>query len=97
MASEVPSLNWQPETGCLTLPVNLTILNLDAWIKQHKVLQLPVVAVDFSENQKMDSSILAMIVHWALQSTTLIQLHNCPSQASTLIDLYDLQELVRLD
>ncbi|CAN8142784.1 STAS domain-containing protein [uncultured Thiomicrorhabdus sp.] len=97
MAQVIPSLNWQVESGCLQLPQELTILNLDVWAKAHKVLQLPVRTVDFAANQKMDSSVLEIIAHWAMNSEQPISLLNCPQQAQTLIELYSLQELVQLD
>lgn len=97
MAKTVPPLQWQSDSGCLKLPQELTILNLDLWAKTHKVLQLPVLSVDFGENQKMDSSVLAMIAHWAINSDQSISLLNCPQQADTLIELYGLQELVKID
>ncbi|MBO1926287.1 STAS domain-containing protein [Thiomicrorhabdus sp. 6S2-11] len=97
MAQAIPSLHWQPESGCLKLPQELTILNLDGWVKAHKVLSLPVQCVDFAENQKMDSSVLALISHWAVASSQPISILHCPQQAHTLIELYDLQELVELN
>lgn len=86
--------NWQQDQATLILPEDLTVTNLDKWLKKNRVLALPVRKVDFSTSRKVDSSVLALIAYWAVKAGQPIELINAGGQVATLLDLYDLEELV---
>ncbi|QKI89740.1 STAS domain-containing protein [Thiomicrorhabdus xiamenensis] len=86
--------NWQQDQATLILPEDLTVSNLDKWLKKNRVLTLPVRKVDFSASRKVDSSVLALIAYWAVKAEQPIELINAGDQVETLLDLYDLEELV---
>ncbi|MBO1922958.1 STAS domain-containing protein [Thiomicrorhabdus sp. 6S3-12] len=87
-------MNWQQDQATLILPEDLTVSNLDKWLKKNRVLTLPVRKVDFTSSRKVDSSVLALIAYWAVKAEQPIELINAGDQVETLLDLYDLEELV---
>jgi len=89
---------WNPQTATLHLPNELDFSSLAAWVKQNKVLKLPVERIDFSALKNTDSSVLSLLVFLAAelqkrQSSKTIEVVNMPSQLQTLVELYDMHSV----
>ena len=85
---------WQSESARLTLPEVVSIDVLPKLIKQNRWLSLPVKQVCFKQVQKGDSAILSLILLWAQQSQSPVQIFDFPAQFNPLIELYDLHTVV---
>ena len=85
---------WESESARLTLPEVVSIDVLPKLIKQNEWLRLPVKEVCFKQVQKGDSAILSLILLWAQQSQSPIQIFDFPKQFNPLIELYDLHTVV---
>ena len=81
---------WHDAEARLVLPAQLTIDVLDVMLKKNKWLALPVKQVDFSQVEKADSAILAVLLVWASSIEEKLQLKQLPDELYTLVKLYDL-------
>ena len=81
---------WHDSEARLVLPAQLTIDALAVMLKKNKWLALPVKQVDFSQVEKADSAILAVLLVWASSIEDKLQVKQLPDDLHTLIKLYDL-------
>lgn len=87
---------WNEAESLLVLPSLLTIDVVADLLKKHKCLELPVKEVDFSQVNKADSAILAVLLVWAQNAQTTIRVKQLPEELLTLVNLYDLDTSVSL-
>jgi len=80
----------------MVLPEQLTIDILAKLLKQKNWLSLPVKQVDFSRVIKADSTIFAVLLVWAANIEEKLQVIKLPEELTTLIKLYDLEDVVDL-
>lgn len=81
---------WHDSEAVLVLPSQLTIDALAVMLKKNKWLALPVKQVDFSQVEKADSAILAVLLVWASNLEEKLQVKQLPDELHTLVKLYDL-------
>lgn len=96
-SNKINQKSWNASSGTLTLPAQLGIQDLPNIIKQNKWLELPVTKVDFSHVEKADSAILSVLLHWAKNQQVSIKVVALPEALLSLIELYDLQEIIHLE
>jgi len=87
---------WHGSEARLILPAQLTIDVLAVMLKKNKWLALPVKQVDFSQVEKADSAILAVLLVWASNAEEKIQVKKLPEELHTLVKLYDLDSEMTL-
>jgi len=87
---------WHDSEARLVLPALLTIDALAVMLKNNKWLGLPVKQVDFSQVEKADSAILAVLLVWASNIEGKLQVKQLPEKLHTLVKLYDLDSEITL-
>ena len=87
---------WVPESATLHLPEQSDFQSLAKQIKQSAWLTLPVARVDFSEVKKADSATLSLLLFWAKQQHSPLEVIDLPEQMKTLIDLYDMKDVLQV-
>ena len=87
---------WDDSQARLVLPAQLTIDALAVMLKKNKWLALPVKQVDFSQVEKADSAILAVLLVWASNTEDKLQVKQIPDELHTLVKLYDLDSEITL-
>ncbi|MEA1990531.1 MAG: STAS domain-containing protein [Pseudomonadota bacterium] len=88
--------HWHDSEARLVLPAQLTIDALAVMLKKNKWLGLPVKQVDFSQVEKADSAILAVLLVWASNTEEKLQVKQLPEELYTLVKLYDLDSQITL-
>ena len=87
---------WHVSEARLILPAQLTIDALAVELKKNKWLDLPVKQIDFSQVEKADSAILAVLLVWASNSEEKLEVKQLPDELHTLVKLYDLDTEITL-
>lgn len=87
---------WNESESKLVLPEQLSIDLLAELLKQNSWLTLPVKQVDFTHVIKADSAIFAVLLVWAANLDEKLQVIKLPEELTTLIKLYDLEDVVAL-
>lgn len=87
---------WHDSESRLVLPAQLTIDVLAVMLKKNNWLALPVKQVDFSQVEKADSAILAVLLVWASSTEEKLQVKHLPEELYTLVKLYDLDSELAL-
>lgn len=89
-------LNWIEESRVITLPAVVTLETLPELIKSSKSLELPVLKADFSQVTQVDSAILALLLTWSKNTGQALVVMSAPSELLTLIQLYDLEDVIKV-
>jgi len=91
------ALQWDEETGTLTLPSSVAIDVLPQLIKRYAWLKMPVKRLNFMHVKSADSAILSLILVWAQAAQTPITVTNLPQQLQVLIELYDMHAVMHIE
>lgn len=87
-------LNWSETNGLMTLPQEVTLQTLPQLLKAKQVLKYPVVEVDFSQVEQVDSAALALLLVWSGNIGAALKVKNMPAELHTLTALYDLESVL---
>ncbi|QCU89618.1 STAS domain-containing protein [Thiomicrorhabdus sediminis] len=84
---------WHEHKACLRLPAIITIDAMAELLKTQSWQKIKVKQLDFSQVEKVDSAILALVLFWYQQLGEVIELLAVPDDLQVLIDLYDLHDI----
>lgn len=87
------TVGWNEHKACLQLPAIITIDAMAELLKTQSWQKIKVKQLDFSQVEKVDSAILALVLFWYQQLGEVIELLAVPDDLQVLIDLYDLQDI----
>lgn len=89
------SIEWLEE-GVLALPECVNVETAPAILKQLEETSSSFTTVDFIKVKQADSVALALLLNWQILAGHPLKIRNLPSQLATLIDLYDLEEVLKV-
>lgn len=93
MAKSNVVLEWR-EDGTLILPETVNVVTVPDILKQVKQSAKVCSVVDFSKVKQADSVALAMLLNWQANSGQSIDVRNLPEVLLTLVELYDLGDVL---
>ena len=89
-------IDWDESQSRVSLQGDIRIGDLPVLLKGQSWQNWSVHQVDFSAVERADSAILALMLVWAQQAGRPLEIKQLPEELRTLIDLYDLQQVVHL-
>ena len=88
------SVEWLEE-GVLTLPECVNVVTVPIILGLVERSSRSFTAVDFVRVKQADSVALAMLLNWQISAGHSLQVRNLPGQLDTLIQLYDLEDVLK--